>query len=105
MPKNIKDILIDATKFPAAVEAKLPEGAPKVSEMLSDFAVKMPAIPDLPIDVPALPEPPALPEMPGTPPTLRRYITGAEVIPVPGLPRLPLVLNTLAKPLGEEILS
>ena len=28
--KNVKEILIDATKFPAAIEAKLPEGAPKV---------------------------------------------------------------------------
>lgn len=79
--KNIKDILVDATKFPAAIEAMLPAGAPTISTMLSDFAGNLPAIPDLPIDVPALPEPPTLPAIPGAP-ELRRFVTGVEVIPL-----------------------
>jgi len=33
MAKNIKDILIGATQFPAAIEAKLPAGAPKISDV------------------------------------------------------------------------
>jgi len=87
--KNIRAILADATKYPAAIEAKLPEGAPKISTMLLDAASKIPAeIPDLPIDVPALPAPPELPALP-TPPggtELRRYVTGVTVTPVERLP-------------------
>lgn len=83
--KNPTDILIDATKFPAAIEAKLPAGAPKLSETLADIASKLPKVPDLPIDIPAppVPELPELPAMPG-PPELRRYVTGVEVAPVVG---------------------
>jgi len=81
--KKIKDILVDATKYPAAIEARLPAGAPTISTMLSDFAGKLPAIPDLPVDVPALPEPPTLPEIPGTP-ELKRFVTGAEMQPTVG---------------------
>jgi len=80
--KNPTNILIDATKFPAAIEAKLPAGAPKISEMLADIAGKLPAVPDLPIDIPAPPAP-MLPELPA-PPELRRYVTGVEVTPVVG---------------------
>lgn len=82
--KNPTDILVDATKFPAAIEARLPAGAPKISTTLADIAGKLPAIPDLPIDIPAppVPELPELPAMPG-PPELRRYVTGVEVAPVP----------------------
>jgi len=82
--KNIKDVLADATKFPAAIEAKLPEGAPKVSTMLADAAAKIPAIPDFPMEIPDLPAPP---ELPGAPAGLRglglgrRYVTGVEVTP------------------------
>ncbi|GAH52820.1 unnamed protein product [marine sediment metagenome] len=85
--KNPTDILIDATKFPAAIEAKLPAGAPKISTMLADFAGKLPAVPDLPIDIPAPPVP-MLPELPA-PPELRRYVSGVEVRPVtPAAPRV-----------------
>ena len=83
--KNIKEVLVDATKFPTAIEAKLPEGAPKISTMLADAVDKIPAVPDFPIDVPALPAPPEIPELP-TPPggeTLRRYVTGVTVSPSP----------------------
>jgi len=82
--KNPTDILIDATKFPAAIEAKLPAGAPKISTMLADIAGRLPAVPDLPIDIPAppVPELPGLPALPGAP-ELRRYVTGVEVAPVP----------------------
>ena len=80
--KNPTNILIDATKFPAAIEAKLPAGAPKISEVLVDIAGKLPAVPDLPIDIPAPPAP-ELPELPA-PPELRRYVTGVEVTPAAG---------------------
>jgi len=81
--KNIKELLADATKFPAAVEAKLPEGAPKISTMLTDATGKIPAIPDLPVEIPDLPAPPELPEAPaGLKGLGRRYVTRAEVTPV-----------------------
>ena len=88
--KNIKEVLVDATKFPAAIEAKLPEGAPKVSTMLADAAGKIPAVPDFPIEIPDLPAPPELPEAPAGLRGLggQRFVTGVEVTPV-GPPRLP----------------
>ena len=102
--KNIKDVLLDATKFPAAIEAKLPEGAPKVSTTLTEVAGKIPAIPDFPMEIPDLPAPPELPEAPaglrGLGPG-RRFVTGVEVIPIPTRAPAPIV----TKPLGEEILS
>jgi len=95
--KNIKTLLTQATNFPAAVEAKLPEGAPKVSTMLLDATDKIPAIPDFPVEIPDLPTPPTIPELPGAPAELRRYVTGVEVRPTPA--------PAVTKPLGEEILS
>jgi len=89
--KNIKTLLLDATKFPAAIEAKLPAGAPKVSTMLVDAAGKIPAVPDFPVEIPDLPAPPelpALPELPGGA-GLRRYVSGVEVTPIGGPPAPP----------------
>jgi len=101
--KNIKTLLTQATNFPAAVEAKLPEGAPKVSTMLLDAAGKIPEVPDFPVEIPDLPAPPTLPELPGAPTELRRYVSGVEVIsPPPPAPEAPV---RVTKPLGEEILS
>lgn len=80
---NIKSLLIDATKYPAAVEAKLPAGAPKISTMLLDAANKIPAIPDFPMAIPDLPAPPVLPEMPGGVGLRLPYVTGVEVRPIP----------------------
>jgi len=82
--KNIKDLLTQATKFPTAVEAKLPAGAPKVSTMLVDAAGKIPAVPDFPMEIPDLPAPPTIPELPKVPELGRRYISGVEVRPVGG---------------------
>jgi len=83
--KNPKDLLLDATKFPAAIEAKLPEGAPKISTMLADTAGKIPAIPDFPIEIPDLPAPPTIPEAPaglrGL--GLQPFVTGVTVTPAP----------------------
>ena len=87
--KNIKTLLTQATTFPAAVEAKLPAGAPKVSTMLLDATSKIPDVPDLPMEipdlpaVPTLPELPMLPEFPGAPAGLRQYVTGVEVRAAP----------------------
>jgi hypothetical protein len=104
MPKNIKDILIDATKFPAAIEAKLPEGAPKISTMLSDAAGKLPAMPDLPIEVPALPEPPTLPEAPaGLRGLGRRFVTGAEVTPLPTVVPPVAITTNLKSPKSQLV--
>lgn len=65
--KNLKGLLVDASKFPAAIEAKLPEGAPKISTTLIDIAGKLPAVPDFPMELPDLPAPPELPELPVVP--------------------------------------
>jgi len=101
--KNPTDILIDATKFPAAIEAKLPAGAPKLSETLADIASKLPKVPDLPIDIPAPPVP-ELPEMPALPgaPELRRYVTGVEVTPTPAPPPTPPPARKALVPLVFE---
>ena len=98
--KNIKGILLDATKYPATIEAALPAGAPKISTMLTDAANQIPAMPDLPIEIPVLPDAPALPALPGMP-TLpggttnvnggtvyarkpQRFVSGVEVVPLQG---------------------
>jgi len=83
--KNPTEILIDATKLPAAIEAQLPAGAPKISTTLVDIATKLPVLPDFPMEIPDLPAPPALPAMPMIPgtPELRRFVTGVEVTPPP----------------------
>jgi hypothetical protein len=81
--KNPKDLLIQATQLPAAIEAKLPAGAPKLSTTLNDVANKLPALPDLPMEIPDLPAVPTLPEMPAAAGLRRRtYVTGVEVKPV-----------------------
>ncbi len=85
MAKNIKDLLLGATKFPETIEGKLPEGAPKISTMLADVTDKMPAVPDFPMEVPDIMAPPTLPEVP-TPPALTRYVSGVEVTPTPSAP-------------------
>ena len=82
MAKNIKDLLMGATQFPAAIEAKLPAGAPKISTMLVEATGKIPAVPDFPMEIPDLPAPPALPEFP-TGMGLPRYVSGVEVTPIP----------------------
>ncbi|MDO9580595.1 MAG: hypothetical protein Q7J06_08515 [Bacteroidales bacterium] len=83
--KNPTEILVDATKLPAAIEAKLPAGAPRISTTLVDIATKLPVLPDFPMEIPALPAPPELPAMPAMPgmPELRRYVTGVEVTSTP----------------------
>jgi len=83
--KNIKTLLTQATALPAAVEAKLPAGAPKVSTMLLDAAGMIPAaIPDFPMEIPDLPAVPTLPTLPGGAPAelTRSYVTAVEVRPV-----------------------
>ncbi|GAH79932.1 unnamed protein product, partial [marine sediment metagenome] len=89
---NVKGLLIDAAKFPAAVEAKLPEGAPVISTMLIDTAVKIPVVPDFPMEIPELPAPPELPEFPAAPggAGLRRYVSGVDVTPVGASARVPV---------------
>ena len=76
-------ILIDGTKYPAAIEARLPEGVPKISTILLDATGKIPDLPDFPVEIPDLPVVPVfpeLPELPGMPGELRRrIISGVEV--------------------------
>jgi len=80
--KNPKELLLDATKYPVAIEEKLPEGAPKISTMLIDAANSIPVVPDFPMEIPDLP---AVPELPGGAEAgLRRrpFVTSAVVTPV-----------------------
>ena len=76
--KNPTDILVAATALPAAIEDKLPTGAPRLSATLLDIAGKLPKMPDFPMEIPDLPALPTLPEMPTG---LRKYVTGVEVTP------------------------
>jgi len=78
---NIKQVLVAATKFPAAIEARLPAGAPKLSTTLLDVAGTIPAVPDFPIEVPEMPAVPELPEL-------------------PAIPGLPLVSEATVTPVG-----
>ena len=100
--KNPQELVVGLAQLPVAIEAKLPEGAPKLSQLMIDASTKGPALPDFPMEIPDLP---AVPEMPGLPAPpgaeLRRtLITGVEVRPTPtpepAIPR---------KPLGKEIMS
>lgn len=79
--KNPRDFLVQTAALPAAIEQRLPVGAPKLSAAIVDAANKLPALPDFPIEIPDLPAIPTLPKLP-TPPGgegLRRFITGAEI--------------------------
>ena len=85
--KNPTELLVDAAKLPAAIEAKLPAGAPKLSTTLVDIATKLPKVPDFPMELPDLPAVPTLPELPAPPGSeLRRYVTEVEVAPTPAAP-------------------
>jgi len=102
--KNIKGLLTQATSLPAAIEAKLPAGAPVISTMLLDAANQVPAVPDFPVelpDLPAVPELPALPEMPGAPALGRRIVTGVEVTPT--RPAAPTARPLAVSPEREKI--
>ncbi len=79
---NVKGLLLDATKYPAAIEARLPEGAPAISATLTDIAGKIPAVPDFPMEIPDLPAVPELPAPPGEGAGLPRFVTGARLTPV-----------------------
>jgi len=81
--KNPKELLTAATALPAAIEAKLPVGAPKISTTLLDITGKLPVLPDFPMEIPALPAVPEMPGLPAPPAGLRRYVTGVEVRPTP----------------------
>ncbi len=94
--KNPKELLTAAAALPAAIEEKLPAGAPKVSTKLLEATNKLPDLPDFIIEFPNLPAVPEFPELPGA--TLRRYVTDVEVRPAAPSP-------PPTKPLGEEILS
>jgi len=93
--KNVRDFLVQATQYPAALEARLPEALPRVSTMLRDAASKVPVLMDFPVEFPDLPAPPEIPAIPGG--LGKRYVTGAEVTPVPDV--------ITQKQLGKEILS
>jgi len=81
--KNPTDFLVAATQLPAAIEARLPAGAPKISAFLVDTAAKLPKVPDFPMEIPDLPAPPMFPEMPALPGLGRMYVSGVEVTPTP----------------------
>ena len=101
--KNPKELMDAATALPVAIEAKLPEEAPKISEKLFAFNEEvLSKLPDflmeLP-DLPAVPEFPDLPGTPGTPELRRRYVTEVEVRPTPA--RAPTPARTPVTPLVQ----
>ena len=82
--KNPQELVVGLAQLPVAIEAKLPEGAPKLSQMMIDASTKGPALPDFPVELPDLP---AVPEMPGLPAPpgaelRRRLVTEVEVRPL-----------------------
>ncbi len=81
--KNPKALLDAATALPAAIEAKLPAGAPKISTKLLELDSKLATLPDFPVELPDLPAIPELPALPGAGGLRRRYVTAVEVMPVP----------------------
>ena len=103
--KNVKEVLVDATKYPAAIETRLPEGAPKVSTMLADAAGRIPAVPDFPMEIPDLPAVPELPEAPAGLRGLggRRFVTGVEVRQAPTAAKTVIVPSPTVGVLPEVI--
>lgn len=84
--KNPKELLDAATALPAAIEAKLPEGAPKISTKLLEFDSNVVSkLPDFLFELPDLPAVPEMPELPGGP-KLRRYVSAVEVRPTAPTP-------------------
>lgn len=77
--KNPKAFLDAATALPAAIETKLPAGAPKISTKLLELDSKLPNLPDFPMDVPDLPTIPTFPELPGVLGLGRKYVNAVEV--------------------------
>jgi len=103
--RNIKELLIGVAQFPAAIEAKLPAGVPKLSSMLVDATGKIPAVPDFPVEIPDLPAPPELPAIPTPPgaPELRRFVTGVPGVGPPA-PAAALPARAVAvSPTSEKI--
>lgn len=84
--KNLKAFLLQAVKYPAAIEAKLPEAVPKLSTMMLDAANQVPVLVDFPVELPDLPAVPEIPAIPGAPGGLgKRFVTGATVTQNPDM--------------------
>lgn len=99
--KNPQELVVGLAQLPVAIEAKLPEGAPKLSQMMIDASTKGPALPAFPVEIPDLPAPPELPEMP-TPPAgagLKKYVTGVEVKPVAEAPTVTPLVQAYTQPI------
>ena len=87
--KNPKEFLADATKLPAAIEAKLPAGAPKISTTLVTTAAGLPDLPNFPMAIPDLPAPPELPTI-APPAGIMPFVTvPAAAAPTPPAPPAP----------------
>lgn len=101
--KNPQELIVGLAQLPIAIEAALPEGAPKLSQFIIDASARGPVFPDFPVEIPDLP---AVPEIPAFPAPItgaalgRRFVTEVEVRPTPS-PE-PAVLR---QPLGKEIMS
>lgn len=103
MYKNPKELMDAATALPVAIEVKLPEGAPKISEKLFDFNEKvLSKAPAFLIELPDLPAVPELPELPGTPELRRRYVTAVEVRPTPAPAPAPIMASPVAGAVRER---
>jgi len=95
--KNPKEFLADATKLPAAIEARLPTGAPKISTTLVTTAAGLPKLPDFPMAIPDLPTPPELPAI--APPAVMPFVTGvpAAVVAPPPAPPAPALRTPVSR--------
>jgi len=94
--KNMRELIVDSTKLPAAIEEALPAGAPKISTMIVDAANKIPEGPGFPIELPDLPAIPKFPSPGEGLPGLGRYVREVEITPNQQI---------VKRPLGDEILS
>jgi hypothetical protein len=102
--KNMRELLVAGTKLPEAIEKVLPEGAPKLSTTLVDFANKVPEGPDFPMEIPDLPPPPEFTK-PGEGALGRRYITEVEVTPVETRKETKQEMPVKSGILGNRVLS
>ncbi len=83
---NYKDVLLDATRIPAAIEKRIPFKVPSIATFLAKTATKLPNLRNFPFGLPALPRismPGGAVKQPGpggaaTP----SYVSGVEVVPV-----------------------
>jgi len=83
---NYKDVLLDATRIPAAIEKRIPFKVPSIATFLATTTTKLPKLANFPFGI-GLPALPSI-TMPGgkasspAATTTASYVSGVEVVPV-----------------------